>query len=177
MRQKLFCILLFLILFLCHDLIAQWTPGPGNQDTLTLSLLSGGYVSFKYTSIDAVENGITYTNWTNFNLYFDDEDNDDQVKLTCYANTANLDGEQSNTMALSQIEVRAICSGCSGDVTQTSWQTLTTSPGVDLLTGIEGSVGGGSLNYNIYIDYRCGNSGLINQPNDYYYVDIIFDVE
>ena len=174
--RKVFLIYAFKIVFI-NSLIAQWTPGPGNQDTLNLLLISGGYVYFKFKSINDVQNGIEYTDWSNFYLYFDDDDIDDNLKLTCYANTSlsYIVGERGEQLNLDEIEVRAICSGCTG-VTETGWQTLTNAPGADLLTGFAGDGSPGDT-YDIHIDFRCGNSGLINQPYDYYYVDIIFDVE
>lgn len=174
-KKKYLLLILLSIIFLNIDVYCQWTPGPANPDTLTLAVISGGQVQWKFKSITEMKAGagITYSDWTNFNLFFNDKGTDDNLDLVCYAKDV-LYGEKGGTLNPNIIEVRATCPGCAG-VTTFGWQNLATSPGITLIEDIDGSDGG--TNYDIHIDFRCGFAGLIGETSDYYYVDIIFELE
>lgn len=164
----------FYILILCvlitRNIYCQW-PGT-DKDTLNLMVFSGANVFFRYNTLNEISGtGITYLDWTDLHMDFKDHDNTNYLKLTFYANTTDLVGEY-NVMDLSYIEVKATCTGPGTIDGQDIWRQLDSSP-VDLLTGFENG------SYDIIIDYKCGvgEPGLLNQPSDYYYGIIIFDVD
>ena len=173
MHIKNLSTILFVQLLFPIICMGQWDTG----DTLNLTLVAGGQVFFKYKSLNEIDNGITYTDWSTFNLYFDNENGGD-VKLTFYSNTGFIFGEDEYKLSLDIIELQVNCPGCPGGSVVGGWHPLSDTP-TDLINNLPGSDGG--TTYIIDVSYRCGDKistgGLLGDTSSYYYVDIIFDVD
>lgn len=137
--------------------------------TSRLTIESGGSVNFFFNSFLKYSNGITYSDWTKLDVYYNDTTDAGGLgihptwKLDVKALSPTIDGDAGNTLTLDVIEIEA-----TGDPGSTGLNALSAAD-VSLITG---GVAGIST---IFISYSCGkNVSLMGESPDYYVVDIVF---
>jgi hypothetical protein len=148
--------------------------------SINLKVLSGGNVSYIFNSLGKYESGISYEDWTRFQIYYND--------------TTEFGGV--GTSVGWDLQVRAITSGIvsDGGNPELDTETITIRPNISSCSGCVGStnvsltnvfqtivIGDGNLSIleEVSISYDCGVDPahkVLNKPPDYYNVDLEFRV-
>jgi len=130
----------------------------------------GWTVSFYFNTLNKIQNGITYTNFTYFEAFNDGTHvNGPSWDLTVRANATFING-----LPLGVVEIWANIAAVNG--TTTGWQRLdnTLTPVTLISNGAIGS------NMAIDISYRVGDITntvqMSGYPSDFYSVDLIFEM-
>jgi len=174
--------LLLSILFIFLFLISPSLKGQNNV-TSRIRVVSGGTISFYFNSLSKYKSGLTLTDWTRLNVYFND---------TTIGNVGSGNGWQllvraddigviadggAPALALSSIILTA---SASGGFTGTLAPPVTLSNADQLLVSDATNV---SVNEEIVISYEIGttnnppNSPYLGKPADYYSVNLVFTLE
>ena len=148
------------------------------NQTIRLSVRTGGNVDFIFNSYKKFDQGIVYTDYTKLAVYYIDTDNAGihqatHWKLDFKSNSANIEGS-SNTLDLRTLEL----TGTDGGGLKTAGNYYTkialSNSNVSLVdTGPEGDFNDNLIN----ITYDCGTNAtykVLNKKPDYYVIDIIF---
>ena len=144
-----------------------------SQVTSRLTVVSGNSVYFTFNSFTKFTTGIEYTDWTLFDVYFDDPgDVSNRWRLTVNTSATQIDGDGGNTLPLSSIYIL----GISASATSNGWMSLDTNPllGTLLTDGLQGAA------MNASVSYRCGMApatSVLGEATDFYFVDLIFTLE
>ena len=166
-------LILLIIISSAFTAIAQNT-------TARLTIESGSSIYFNINTFDKYTNGIEYTNWTRFRVYFLDTADNGLVtaqkwQLNVEAMSANIAGDVGNTLDLNTVELSASC----GDATTTGIMALAGPGSATKLLHIGSNNVSASL---IQVTYYCGQSKfvtnkLLGKQPDYYTVDIVYTLE
>jgi hypothetical protein len=140
-----------------------------SQVTFNYTIKGGRNVDLIFNSLKKLNDGITYSNFTKFTVNYDLASGTGYWKLYCKANTANIEGEDGNSLSLATIEIKPSCALCSGATLYN--EKLSSSDVLLIENGPEGS------NIDISITYEVGVDDtykLFLKNPDNYFVDIIF---
>jgi len=148
--------------------------------TARLTIESGSSIYFNINTFDKYTNGVEYTNWTRFRVYFLDTTNAGAVtvqkwQLNVEAMSANIAGDAGNTLDLNTIELIASC----GDATPSGIVVLAGPGSATKLLHTGNNNVSASL---VQVTYYCGQSKtvtneLIGKQPDHYTVDIVYTLE
>jgi len=158
-----------LILFILSISTVYSQPG-ANPYTARLTVIRGGYVEFTFNSIDKLNNGITYTNYTQLSICYKDPDNSAGTwKLSVQANGANFTSG-ANTLNLSTVD---LTTSNAGALAATYFANIPLSAvNSNIVTG--GPQGTETENI-VNVTYRCGMGGtMLGKTQGNYTADIIF---
>ena len=148
------------------------------NQTIRLSVRTGGNIDFIFNSYKKYDQGIVYTDYTKLAVYYIDTDNAGNHtalthwKLNFKANSANIEGS-SNNLDLRTLELTATNGGGSKTANYLGKKVLSASDNTLVDTGPEGDFNDNLIN----ITYDCGTNAtykVLNKKSDYYVVDIIF---
>ena len=152
--------------------------GTCQNQTIRLSVRTGGNVDFIFNSYKKFDQGIIYTDYTKLAVYYIDTDNAGNHtalthwKLDFKANAANIEGSSSN-LDLRTLELTATDGGGTSSATYLGKKELSAVDGTLVNAGPEGDY---SVNL-INITYDCGTNPtykVLFKKSDYFIVDIIF---
>ena len=136
-----------------------------------LSINSGSSVYFHFNSYQKYVNGVTYSNFTELLISYNDTtaaNTYQNWKIDVKALSPNINGDVApNMLDLDIIELEA-----SGYGTSTGLQSLTNSD-VKLTGGLQPLAG--VSNESVFITYYCGvHKSLLGKSPDYYVVDLLY---
>ena len=136
-----------------------------------LNISSGSSVYFHFNSYQKYVDGVTYSNFTNLSVYYNDTtvaNTFPNWRIDVKALTPLITGDAGNTLDLNILELSATTSA--GGV---SYGTLAlTNSDVTLLDGVPGTDPGTA---SVLVSYYCGvTNSLLQKNSDYYVVDILF---
>jgi len=166
-----------LLLTVAGVLLSAYFSGAQNV-TKNIRVVSGGYVSFSFSSLKNYKNGKTLDGWTRFSVQFaDTTDGGDDGASTGYrvtvragAATIQSDGG-SPDLALSYIRITPSATTLPGPPTLTP---ITLTDGDQTIVE-GGDPGVATISGDITLDIDCGvTSPLLGKSPDYYFVDLIF---
>ncbi|MBE9469123.1 MAG: hypothetical protein IMY72_12495 [Bacteroidetes bacterium] len=165
--------ILFILISISNISICQ------NQ-TIRLSVRTGGNVDFIFNSYKKFDQGIVYTDYTKLAVYYIDTNNAGNHtalthwKLDFKANSANIEGSSSN-LDLRTLELTATDGGGTLPATYLGKKGLSAVDVTLVNAGPEGDYNDNLIN----ITYDCGTNAtykVLNKKSDYFIVDIIFTV-
>lgn len=145
------------------------------QLTTRITVNYGGSVYFHVNSMNKYQNGISYTNYTQLELYYKHDDGGGNPvgsdwELLVKANSPNIIGDGGNVLSLSQVEITTEIGASSfgpfplsSADTRIAWGTQTV---------LEERI-------IVNISYSCGlpPPGLLGESPDYYFVDLEFTLQ
>lgn len=168
--MKIFIINILFFLLVSIPVIAQ-PPLPAPSGSIVI--ISGGSVSFRFTSQSTYQNGITLSEYTRLAIKYDSDGGGTNWRLAVRATTPNFEGAEGNLMDLDVLELTTVDGGGNNNLIAFVQPTFALS-GVDqdLVQGI--TPDGTGLDDNLVnITYDCGvTKSVIDFMPDYYTVDL-----
>lgn len=150
-----------------------------NNITSKIRILRGSNVGFNFNSYNRIQNGITYNDFTQLQLYFNDtvaggipNPTSQGWQLTVRALQPNISGSMTtSTLPLESIKITIKKNGINYGPYDLGATELLLIDGPDA-----------TLNDNVEVSYSCGtdsnpNYNMINKVPDYYVVDIEFTLK
>lgn len=149
-------------------------PAPAGH----MVIRQGANLVFNFSALKRYTTGVTLTNWTLIDVFFDSDGGGTSWKLSMKANSANIEGDMGNNLNLNVIEITASDGGgvnalgayCSPKITLTSLdQDLVVDQGAG--GPPDGLAAGDNL---VNLTYECGvTNSLLGAVPDFYVVDLV----
>ena len=172
--MKRFIIIVLLLSVSFIDLFGQGTT------TVRLQVVRGARLDFIFNSLSKYKDGISYPDFTQLNIYFNDTIDAGIPNPTCAgweltlkAVQTEIDGDMTaQDLDLSTIEFTVKIEGIATGTTY----TLSNASQV-IASGVSPAIV--DVNKEVLITYNCGTlpaNSLLNKMPDYYYVDLEFNL-
>lgn len=142
-----------------------------SQVTSRLTIESGSSVYFYINSFDKLENGMSYIDWTQLTVFYEDTAAVSTWTLDVGALSDKIYGGGTNELELATIELEV-----SGDIANT-YPVPIRAPLVEQAVAKVLATGPETSSSSISISYYCGTNAiykLLAKAPDYYTVDIQF---